>query len=487
MLPGNQRFKYLLVLLAAQIGCIGLGLWFHYHFAVSALYRAVEETALADLAADTDELLAATSRLELMSHVSGSAGLEQVERLFQTKQLAPGVQLTLVDSQWQILSTLPASAADSPPGESAGQPLVWTAPPDSAGSDADRITGSLVMPEGNHVAIAYRLNGGEGYAVVHCPLERVKVAPAALLSFLPAVGVITWMWTSALLVITVYLIVTRFCQALTKSLARTETAALKGIYSLLRTRDSVIFGLAKLSESRDDTTGHHLERIATYASRLAATVHRHPKYCDEVTPKFIELIEISSALHDIGKVGIEDSILLKPGPLTECERTRIQEHATIGGKCLLEIERHLGSCNYLQMARGIAPSHHERWDGTGYPQGLAGEEIPLAARIVAIADVYDALSTRRPYKEAMQHKDCVALIHDGAGTQFDPDLVEAFLKIEGWFRRVARQYGQGPSGSAKPVPDAPVPSAAWERESLARLEVVLKEHPPGSTSLPNFG
>jgi putative two-component system response regulator len=145
-------------------------------------------------------------------------------------------------------------------------------------------------------------------------------------------------------------------------------------------------------------------------------------------------------LHDIGKVGITDAILHKPGALDSVERTEIQKHPVIGGDCLAEIERRLGASNFLQMAREIALFHHERWDGTGYPAGLKEEEIPLAARIVAIADNYDALVSRRPYKEPFSHETAVDLIRKGKGTQFDPRLVEVFLEIEAEFRDIARQY-----------------------------------------------
>jgi response regulator RpfG family c-di-GMP phosphodiesterase len=141
-------------------------------------------------------------------------------------------------------------------------------------------------------------------------------------------------------------------------------------------------------------------------------------------------------------VGIEDSILRKPGPLTPEERRRIQEHSRIGEECLQEIERRLGSSNFLRMAREIVASHHERWDGTGYPAGLKGQDIPLAARIVAVADVYDALATKRVYKDALPHDECVEIIRGEAGKQFDPLLVETFLEIEAVFRRIAQRLGE---------------------------------------------
>ncbi|REK29913.1 MAG: HD domain-containing protein [Planctomycetota bacterium] len=204
---------------------------------------------------------------------------------------------------------------------------------------------------------------------------------------------------------------------------------------LLRTRDAVIFGLAKLAESRDPDTGQHLERISAYSTCLARALRRHPKFANEVTPAFVKLIGISSALHDIGKVGVEDSVLLKAGKLDADERFRMKLHAVMGGQCIQEIEERLGSSNFLSMARDIALYHHEHWNGHGYPSGLAGEKIPLAARIVAVADVYDALASKRVYKDAYPHEECLEIIREGAGTQFDPDLVQVFLSIESEIRR----------------------------------------------------
>jgi putative two-component system response regulator len=231
---------------------------------------------------------------------------------------------------------------------------------------------------------------------------------------------------------------------------QSDGESLQRTQDLVRTRDAVIFGLAKLAESRDPDTGQHLERISHYSTRLASALRRHPRYRDAVTPAFVRLIGISSALHDIGKVGVEDAILLKPDKLTADERARMQEHTLAAGECLKEIERRLAASNFLQMAREIALYHHEWWNGSGYPARLAGEQIPLAARIVAIADVYDALSVRRVYKEALSHRTCVAMIQAEAGTHFDPHLVEVFLQIEPQFQEIARQFADSSNEVREP-------------------------------------
>lgn len=262
----------------------------------------------------------------------------------------------------------------------------------------------------------------------------------------------TLLWLGVLLTVVMYLFVTEIFEHFTKRQHTADAEALQYVQSLIRTQDAIIIGLAKLAESRDDDTGHHLERISVYACQLATAASQHPKYREQITNEFIDLLRISSPLHDIGKVGIPDRILLKPGRLTEAERIEMQKHTTIGGSCLLEIERQLENSDFLQMAREIVVSHHERWDGTGYPNGLAGEAIPLAARIAAIADVYDALSSDRIYRAAYPHERCVAMIQRSAGQQFDPVLVDVFLSIQHGFREIANLYGSGWAKAASPAP-----------------------------------
>lgn len=221
---------------------------------------------------------------------------------------------------------------------------------------------------------------------------------------------------------------------------------------LIRTRDAVIFGLAKLAESRDPETGHHLERIAAYSTRLATVVRRHPKYRDQIPSSFVQSIGISSALHDIGKVGIPDGVLLKPDRLTDEELLIMRRHPRIGADCIEQIQRRLGESKFLHQAREIALHHHERWDGAGYPYGLQGEEIPISARIVMIADVYDALTSRRVYKDPYTHDVSVEKIIQGSGHQFDPDLVEIFLSIQGQFEEIGRlMRGPDEDGPAFPT------------------------------------
>jgi HD-GYP domain-containing protein (c-di-GMP phosphodiesterase class II) len=282
-----------------------------------------------------------------------------------------------------------------------------------------------------------------------------------------------FLWTAAVQALVVYLILARIYHDSRHQKDQSAREALRRADELVRTRDAVIVGLAKLAEFRDPETGHHLERISLYSTRLAAALRRHPRYREVVTAAFVRQIGVSSALHDIGKVGVEDAILHKPGRLDAGERLQMQLHAALGSECIGEIERHLGTSNFLQMAKEIALFHHERWDGTGYPRGVAGEQIPLSARIVSIADVYDALASRRPYKEPFSHEECVRLIREGAGSQFDPELVRVFLQTESEFRDIATRLAD-PVRDGGENPPAADPASKLTPEQERRLLAILR-------------
>lgn len=222
---------------------------------------------------------------------------------------------------------------------------------------------------------------------------------------------------------------------------RLELMAEERAIEIMLTRDAAIFGMAKLAESRDPETGAHLERIRNYTRSLAAELRNNPKYADVIDDEFVLMIYQSSPLHDIGKVGITDSILLKPGRLEPDEFEMMKLHAQIGGDALAATQRwDMTEQNFLSMGREIAYSHHERWDGKGYPKGLKGEEIPLAARIMALADVYDALASKRVYKDPMSHEQTSRIIQEESGKQFDPDIVAAFVRVEQKFRDIHQTH-----------------------------------------------
>ncbi|RMH26465.1 MAG: HD domain-containing protein [Planctomycetota bacterium] len=209
----------------------------------------------------------------------------------------------------------------------------------------------------------------------------------------------------------------------------------------LAKRDALIFGLAKLADYRDTDTGAHLERIGRYARLLAdqlRTVHT------EIDDAWTERLVLASSLHDIGKVGIPDSILLKPGSLTPEEREIMQTHTLIGADTLMAIRQKMGADPFLDMGVEIAMQHHEKWDGTGYPFGLMGETISLAARIVAMADFYDAVTSERVYKPAMPHEEAHNLILSLRGSHFDPQVVDAYLACAARFDAIRRSSRSEP-------------------------------------------
>ncbi|TWT94264.1 HD-GYP domain-containing protein [Neorhodopirellula pilleata] len=207
----------------------------------------------------------------------------------------------------------------------------------------------------------------------------------------------------------------------------------------LETKEALIFALAKLAESRDFETGNHLERVRRYARLLASEYLAHPD-TSEVDEEFAELVFQTSPLHDIGKVGIPDSILLHPGKLTAEQFDIMKTHTTIGADCLAGAIERSPQAKFLQMAYKIALCHHEKYDGSGYPNGLSGEEIPIEARIVAIADVYDALRTKRVYKPAFSHEKTLEIIVQDSGTHFDPHLVALFQNVHRQFEAIADRF-----------------------------------------------
>jgi putative two-component system response regulator len=210
----------------------------------------------------------------------------------------------------------------------------------------------------------------------------------------------------------------------------------------LETRDVAIFAMARLAESRDPETGAHLERVRSYCQILAQHLGGLERYRQEITPEYARLIYLTRPLHDIGKVGIPDSVLLKPGRLSDREFDVMKTHTTIGAQTLDAALREFPGVKFLEMGRDIASTHHERFDGQGYPAALAGENIPLCGRIVALADVYDALTSKRVYKAAFTHDNAVSMITAERGTQFDPDIIEAFIHNEAKFAEIRRHFSE---------------------------------------------
>ena len=212
---------------------------------------------------------------------------------------------------------------------------------------------------------------------------------------------------------------------------------------LAQTQDVTIHSLATLAETRDNETGGHILRTQHYVKAIAEKLAQDPKFNQELDKATIDLFFKSAPLHDIGKVGVPDAILLKPGKLTDEEFDIMKTHSELGYVALVKAEEAFEmdhKPNFLAHARDIARTHHEKWNGKGYPKGLTGEEIPLSGRIMAVADVYDALICKRVYKPAFPHEKAVAIITEDRGTHFDPHVVDAFLEIEHAIKDIAARF-----------------------------------------------
>lgn len=220
-----------------------------------------------------------------------------------------------------------------------------------------------------------------------------------------------------------------------QDIIRAQTAALR------KTQVGTIMALADLAEWRDPETGEHIKRTQEYVRCIAQELARNPKFITELTPDFVEMLYMCAPLHDMGKVSISDAILLKPSKLTPEEFAVMQKHCEFGAAIIRRSLERIGHEPFLEMAYQVARWHHDRWDGEGYPDGLMGEAIPLAARIMSVADVYDALISERPYKPPMEHEEAMRIIVEDRGKRFDPDVVDAFCDVSVQIQEIALRIG----------------------------------------------
>jgi len=288
--------------------------------------------------------------------------------------------------------------------------------------------------DGTHLIAVRDLPGFPAVVCAHQKEAGIRKVVTRIVRPLWVVGLILTALVSVLGVAFSVALIRRYENRLATINAGLEQLVASRTRSLLKTRNAVIFGLAKLAENRDTDTGKHLDRIRKYVIALARSLKRD---CPVLDDAYIANLALASSLHDIGKVAIPDAVLLKPGRLDEEERQIVQQHARVGAQCLQAIMEQLGEDDFLEMAHEIAMCHHEHWNGQGYPGGLSGEDIPLSARIVALADVYDALRTERVYKPAMSHEQARRIILGNEVKQFDPLVIRAFLRTEREFQRIA--------------------------------------------------
>ena len=209
---------------------------------------------------------------------------------------------------------------------------------------------------------------------------------------------------------------------------------------LQQTKDALVFSMGAMAEMRDRETGNHLLRTERYVKILAEALADTPEYSALLSPPVIDMMRRAAPLHDIGKIGVPDRILHKEGPLDSKEQEEMRRHVVYGEQLLDEVARHLGEAAFIQTARDIAGGHHEWWDGSGYPHGRKGDEIPLSARLMALADVYDALASRRCYKDPIAHPEVVEMICAESGSHFDPAVVAAFQSRQQQFQEILERY-----------------------------------------------
>jgi len=274
---------------------------------------------------------------------------------------------------------------------------------------------------------------------------------SALLTLLSVCGGAIGLWTLSVLafktasvllspVLPILVLLTNFSSLSLLKFWREERKAKQRTRELALAQEAIIESMASLTETRDPETGGHIKRTQNYVRLLARTIRESPTHRALLDDETIDLLYKSAPLHDIGKVGVPDCILLKPGKLSETEFEEMKKHAVIGRNAIRATEKKLGSKSFLRFAHDIAYTHHEKWNGSGYPQGLRGEEIPLCGRLMALADTYDALISQRVYKPPLTHEEAVRIIVKDKGTHFDPDLVDAFLTVSEEFRNIAREH-----------------------------------------------
>ncbi len=441
----KQRRLLVLLLVVSQIGCLGFGVvW-----ATQWLHRTFDEFISRNVSAQGRSLAYELAhRIGEASITTIEPGAEGWNRLQQFCEETPAphggfimimrrdtgalICHTRLTKEPKLLNTFPGrQPIISPAGV---QPII------EAVQEADRTgrmlaTGEVEFDGKLYQSACLSLNPLNAILAVEQSEQEIDRSAAELVQPLFQVGIVmTASLVAATAVLTMFL-VSRFesqLGTLNSSLAREVEDRTQ---SLVRTRNAVVFGLAKLSESKDKDTAGHLERIRSYVTFLASHMAKNNP---EITHQYVANLAVASALHDVGKVGVPDSVLLKVGRLNPSERKAMQMHAELGGECLAAVQRQLGDDDFLQLGQQVAVAHHEQWDGSGYPRGLQGKAIPLAARIVAVADVYDALTTNRPYRPALSHAEAREWIVAHYGTQFDPEVVEAFVAREADFARLSQ-------------------------------------------------
>jgi response regulator RpfG family c-di-GMP phosphodiesterase len=451
----KRRQALIAMLVMSQLGCMTFGVlwashWLHEAFdqiihRSVALHSQATALTLARRATDSTSDDAPSKLNELLELADVPAGgFLAALRLSDGQLLATSNSNELLSGEQQLGDqTLQSSADDEQTllaalqqGETSSQPIVQ---------------GTITLAGAPYDVTAVSSPKLDAAIIVAASGASTQRLVSELVTPLVHVGfVLTGAVVAATAVCTV-LLVRRFDGTLMEVSSSVEREVERRTLSLQRSRNAVVFGLAKLAESRDKDAGQHLERLRTYVTILASELAKHNSRIDH---HYVANLAIAAALHDVGKMGVPDAVILKLGKLTAAERRAMQMHTVLGDECLASVERMMGDRDeFVTLARQVAAAHHEQWDGSGYPYGLQGKDIPLAARIVAVADVYDALTSHREYRPAASHAEAREWIVSHYGSQFDTEVVEAFIAREADFAKISEAAAHLDDRRSTPAPD----------------------------------
>jgi len=443
----KSRFFLVALLVSSQAACLGFGVIWATGWLWNAFEVVVHEHVTAKGQALAHELALEVSEMQLNYVDPGSSDWQQLQNFCEQAKvphngfvcimrLDNGAMLCHPDLKQDpgLLRLFPGRCLLM--SEEASAPIT-TLFNEASQTDVRVISGKVELDGDLHAFTGFRLANLNAVLAVYQSDVAIDMFIASTIRPVMQIGyALTAFIVGATGILTVFLI-NRYEAHLVEANSQLEKKVEERTRSLVRTRNAVIFGLAKLSESRDRDTGEHLERIRSYVTILASEL---AKTNPQIDHRYVADLAIASSLHDIGKVGIPDAVLLKPGPLTPTERRAMQLHTVLGSECLTAIQKQLEEDDFLALAQQITVAHHEWWDGSGYPHGIQGKNIPLAARIVALADVYDALTNSRPYKGPVTHSETREWIASRYATHFDPAVVEAFIAREEDFLRINKSY-----------------------------------------------
>ncbi|MBS0195253.1 MAG: HD domain-containing protein [Planctomycetes bacterium] len=450
----RSRSSLIAAMVILQAGVIGLGWWATVSIAQLGLASRMHERVVDEASRAVTHLSLALSELPEGPLDPGSPAWASAQKLVEDFRLPGSTSVAIVAKNGEVLCHSEGRAAGTALSHQCVESITVTLLPGREPiALADLNPGTVVTGEstifGAPATIAVLANARtQSKIIAYQPIAALAAAESRFAR-------LTLLWCSAggviLLGITVLgsvALVRRYDTILTRLVDRLEAEVDRRTRRGLSIRNGLIFGLAKLADYRDTDTGKHLERICRYCELLSLELlgSHH-----EIDRAWIERLKLAASMHDIGKVGIPDAILLKPGRLTPEERRQMETHTTIGADTLIAIRQRVGDDDLLNMSIQVALCHHEKYDGSGYPSRISGEQIPLCARIVALADMYDALTSKRVYKEAMTHEQARQIIAENRGSHFDPMIADAFERRQAQFDSVRAQLQPGDGETEIPV------------------------------------